>query len=551
MAAKKVSVAFLILFSGLCLSQFAAASWFSFFAPEANANPEILYPENGDRFTVGDAAPDIQWTAVDGAESYELEFALDADFNTPFSLFSETNHLDLAALMEQQTWNQLSLQLYLHVRAEADSLPISDWSEPIEFAKSIAGPVVTLSPVNDARFITGDTMPVFEWTPLENIELYRIEFGQDADFEISYGSFIWAGHTIDCNLSGDPSIWDSIVGTFYWRVCGLEGGTVPTPFSETSSFAKTTGPVPVLVSPENNTHFSISSTLPLFTWEPLPHMPLEYHIQFSYGSDPFPMGGGFIPVTKTSFDFADVGITEEMWSQFYGKLRWRVAGLDEYGNHGGFSTAYSFFKISVYNYIAYGDSITGGFGASDWETGYAGYPPRLRSMLRQRYGQSIQVFSQQTMTWFPGGHAFTGDEKINTAMNTYGPFKVLIMFGIIDIVDPGACEDYECHTIEHLSEIIRKVRLYHAVPYLATVTPVNPESDRADLQDTVEELNVAIRSLATAQSVPLVDMEAAFFNAPLPLEDYFTYDEVEEEPDWAHFNDLGYQIIAETWNDVL
>jgi len=80
---------------------------------------------------------------------------------------------------------------------------------------------------------------------------------------------------------------------------------------------------------------------------------------------------------------------------------------------------------------------------------------------------------------------------------------------------------------------------------------VNPESTRADLQDSIEALNESIRTLAEMQSVPLADLEAAFLNAPLPLEDYYTYDEEEEEPDWAHFNDLGYQIIAETWNEIL
>ncbi|HPQ39953.1 MAG TPA: SGNH/GDSL hydrolase family protein [bacterium] len=554
MISKRGFIICLLMLSSTWSATSAGTGWIPFFSGKTAATPpEIVYPDNGQRFTVGDTAPDIQWTEVPSSVNYEIEFALDSEFTAPFSLFTNETHLDLGALMDQTTWDSLSLQLFLHVRPLADNIPITDWSEPVEFAKSIAGPVESVSPVDDARFVTGDALPVFEWTPLDNIDLYCIEFGRDKDFDTSYGSFTWSGTRIDCNTVGDPSIWDTIIGTFYWRVCGMERASVPTPFSESFSFAKTTGPAPSLLTPANNSRFSGTSSLPVFTWEPLPHNPLEYHIQFAYGSDPFPMGGGYIPVNQPSFDFASVGITQEMWGQFFGKLRWRVAGLDAFGNHGGFSTAYGFVKISNSNYMAYGDSITGGYGASNWETGYAGYPPILQSILRQRFGQNIRVFCQQDITWFPGGHAYTGNEKINRAMETYGPFKVLIMFGIIDIVDPGAsgCEDYDCRTLEHLTAIISKIRAYQGFPCLATITPVNPESTRADLQDSIEALNESIRTLAEMQSVPLADLEAAFLNAPLPLEDYYTYDEEEEEPDWAHFNDLGYQIIAETWNEIL
>jgi len=157
------------------------------------------------------------------------------------------------------------------------------------------------------------------------------------------------------------------------------------------------------------------------------------------------------------------------------------------------------------------------------------------------------------LSWFPGAHAYTGNEKINAAMEYHGPGTVLIMFGIIDIVDPGAsgCEENDCRTIENLAGIINKVRLYQATPYLATLPPINPVSDRAFLQEEVDELNVDIRNLGDSLSVPICELDNAFFDAPLPLEDYFNYDEEKEEVDWAHFNDAGYQIIAESWNEIL
>ncbi len=321
----------------------------------------------------------------------------------------------------------------------------------------------------------------------------------------------------------------------------------------TFQFSKTVIDSPDLIAPDDDTHFSAESSPPTFQWEQLPHHPDEYHIQFQYGQGSFPAGGSYVAVTEPSFSFSSVGITDQMWRSFFGKLSWRVAGVDQFGNHGGFSDSFTFTKVSQMNYMAYGDSVTGGFGASEWGTGYAGYPPRLRNMLRQRFSPEINVFCQETKSWFPGGHAYTGSDNIDAAMDFHGPRHVLIMFGIVDIVDDGAsgCEDFDCHTIEHLSIIINTVRDYMGIPYLATLPPINPESTMGYLQDEVDDLNDDIRALASIKGVPVAALDEAFFNSSQPIESYFTFDPETQEPDWAHFNDSGYQLIAETWNELL
>jgi len=514
--------------------------------------PEITYPENGARFTSGDTAPNITWTGNASATRYEIEFGLDPLFESVFSLYSDTVELDFDSLLGS-AWDGLSIQLHLHVRALADDFPLTGWSDSIEFAKTVKSSPGILSPVDDARFVSGDMLPVFQWEEIDTISDYIIEFSLMSDFSQSLGSISISGSEVDCNANGSTEIWDIVSGTFYWRVAGMEKGLVPTPYSEISGFSKTIEPPTTLLSPPDKSRLGSAATMPVFTWEPLPNVSPEYHIQFAYGAGTFPAGGSYIEAIGTSFTFESIGITEIMWQQFYGKLKWRVAGIDSNGNHGGFSTAFSFTKLSNYNYMAYGDSITGGYGASDWGTDKAGYPRILQGLLQDRYGDSTNVACSMNLSWFPGAHAYTGNEKINAAMEYHGPGTVLIMFGIIDIVDPGAsgCEENDCRTIENLAGIINKVRLYQATPYLATLPPINPVSDRAFLQEEVDELNVDIRNLGDSLSVPICELDNAFFDAPLPLEDYFNYDEEKEEVDWAHFNDAGYQIIAESWNEIL
>lgn len=513
--------------------------------------PVFTTPSDGARYSATDPAPVIAWTEISSADQYEIEFGMDPEFASVFSLFSDVNQLDLEAMLGS-AWDEITIQLYFHVRALNDNSPTTEWSESLEFAKTVADAPVIIGPVDDARYGVGDQLPIFKWQELTGISAYNVEFALDEEFVQSLGSFNVTGTVIDCNVDGSSDIWDLIVGTYYWRVSGLEQNLTPTPASS-AQFSKTIETPTTLLSPIDKTRFSGTSTLPVFTWEPLESLPSEYHIQFAYNTYDFPMGGGYITTSDTSFTFESIQVTPAMWDLFYGKLKWRVAGLDAHGNHSTFSKPFSFIKVSNFNYMAYGDSITGGFGASDWDTGYAGYPPVLRTMLRDRKSSNINVFCQQDWSWFPGGHAYTGNEGIVKAMEHHGPGHVLIMFGIIDIVDPGAegCEEYDCKTIENLSGIINKVRQYHGTPYLATLPPINPISERQFLQDVVEELNVDIRNLAFDQGVVLCDLEATFMELPLPLEDYFNYDEEQDKPDWAHFNDMGYHVIAESWDTIL
>ncbi len=517
--------------------------------------PRFISPDNGARFSVGSTPPTIHWTHISDVVEYELQFSLDPVFHNAYSMFFDEDQtvLVLAELIDQPTWDTLSLQLHLRVRAWISENTYSDWSDSIEFAKTVASAPIIVSPDNDARFLPGEPMPVLEW--YSSVPMYRfaIEFAADPSFEESFGVYELEDLVLDFNLAGEQSAWDPIIDTFYWRVWGLENGWIPTPETQTYSFSKTVCEPPQLITPPNRTHYPNFAELPFFEWEPPVHNPDEYHIQFAWSDSRLPAGGSYITSDVPWFSFESVGITEDVWNSFYGKLSWRVASLDKYGNHGGFSDVFWFYKISYDNYMAYGDSVTGGWGSSDFETGFGGYPRQLRNMLRARYSDSIQVFCEKDRSWFSGSHAYTGSANIAMAMEHFGPRHVMVMLGIVDIVDPGApgCDNFDCYTIEHLTFIIDTIREYGGVPYIAALPPINPDAPRAFLQYKVDELNVDIRNLAATKNVPLADLDQAFNNAPLPLPEYYSYDTYNDIPDWAHFNDLGYQLIAEVWNEML
>ncbi|MBN1356849.1 SGNH/GDSL hydrolase family protein [bacterium] len=518
-------------------------AWVSSLSLAAGSAPRQIHPPDGDRYVPGDPIVWIEFEEIADAVKYEILLSFTPDMQYGFVFESLETILDFADFLSQEEWDELSIQLYWQVRAQVDEW--TDWSDVWVFAKSVTPAADLLTPGKDARFGIGDPMPVLTWSSLETAVCYAIEFAEDIEFETSYGWFRIPGTVLDFS-TGDPEAWNAIVNTFFWRVWGLEVNDVPGPHSESFYFSKTTLDKPSPTSPANHTRLPSESVVPVLNWEPVDGA-VEYHVQLIYGDAVFPDGLEYFTFSDTHFDFSEYGITQQIWNDFYGQLKWRVAAVGDDGHHGSFSIPFEFSKIANYRYMAYGDSITGGYGSDTWGSGFAGYPPILQRTLRSRYGDRINVVCEAERSWFPGGHAYTGDWEMEQALKYHGPSVTLILFGTVDAIDPGApgCDNFDCHVKEHLYNMIQQSRAFYAEPLIATLPPVNPESERAYVQGDIDLLNLDIRDLAQETGVVLADLESAFYNAPLQLPEYFY------NGDWAHFNEMGYLLMAETWAELL
>jgi lysophospholipase L1-like esterase len=164
-------------------------------------------------------------------------------------------------------------------------------------------------------------------------------------------------------------------------------------------------------------------------------------------------------------------------------------------------------------YMAFGDSLTVGTGAS------VGYPPRLNSMLNENRGPSRVVNRGR------GGETTAGGlSRLGGVLAQDRPDVVLLMEGINDVtsqVSQGA-------TIGNLEAMINLAKGSGARVLLATLPP------RGDvLQGANERLNAQINALAGRTGVTLVDMEDAVSRSNLA--------------DHVHYNDAGYQQMANAW----
>lgn len=521
--------------------------------PEGTA-PVPLQPPDRVHFTKGDPVPIIGFSPVTSAIGYQIEFSLMSDFSSSSRVDLTETTLDLGKWLTADDWNNLSFVLYWRVRAQHVDRTWTDWSEGWWFSKSILSAPEEVIPETDARFGFDDTLPIITWDEYTQTHTFDVEIGADAGFNNSWGFIRVTEPLLDFadlfNLQ-TIQLWYDLELKFYWRVYAVQSNGVQSPPSDARAMHKSTIDKPDLVEPDDHSKYSADSTnLPNLIWEPV-NEAVSYHLQIVYGDDDFSDGIPSVILNATNFNFADY-LTTTDWQDFFGQLRWRVSAVRADGLYGSFCDEFDLTKIGRDRYMGFGDSITGGFGSSNFGNGFAGYPPRLRDMLRGAYGNHVQVLCEQDHSWFPGGHAYTGADNVSLAMQYHAPDTVLIMFGIVDLIDSGAtgCDDHDCHTIEHLSSIVNQVIGYHASPYVATLTPVNPDSDRAFLQEEIDTINAQIRVMCAQMSVPLVDLDEAFEDTPLELPEYF-YEHPDETQDWAHFNDDGYEIIANTWYDAL
>jgi lysophospholipase L1-like esterase len=181
-----------------------------------------------------------------------------------------------------------------------------------------------------------------------------------------------------------------------------------------------------------------------------------------------------------------------------------------------------------FRFMALGDSITDGEGGYD----NTGYRYRLAERLRQHFGQA-QVINEGIQ----GALSRDGAEHVDIALRRWRPAYTLIMFGTNDWNENECISEFPCFTIDSLRTIIRQVKGWRSLPFVATFPPANPANWRvpAARNEWASRMNALIRQLVAEEGVVLVEVYDAFVQAG-DLSQLFH--------DHVHPNERGYDIIA-------
>jgi lysophospholipase L1-like esterase len=185
-------------------------------------------------------------------------------------------------------------------------------------------------------------------------------------------------------------------------------------------------------------------------------------------------------------------------------------------------------KLSTTSFLAFGDSITAG---EDGQNSVASslslmtsrfhpfvlvpfaqrYPQELQQLLVDRYKTQSPTMSNQGAP----GEAASDPAALRrfTGLTSSGRYSVvLIMEGTNDLYDRD--DRIVPAAINGLRQMIRDAKSRSIRPYLATIPPMNPAACvpvcRGLAWSLVSGFNDSVRTLATAEGVPLVDVYQGF-----------------------------------------
>jgi len=180
--------------------------------------------------------------------------------------------------------------------------------------------------------------------------------------------------------------------------------------------------------------------------------------------------------------------------------------------------------VMAANIAAFGDSITEGVGSSN-----GGYPPKLLFLLNKYVDGNHGVDNHGK-----GGEATAwGNGRIHAVLGSKKYHYVLILEGTNDIYFGLSLES----TRYYLEAMVQKSKnLFHTTPLIALLTPDAREESLANQKHIETTYNPLIANIANKFHVPLVNLYNAVAGNWNALSD-----------DQLHPNDVGYQIVANTW----
>jgi lysophospholipase L1-like esterase len=197
--------------------------------------------------------------------------------------------------------------------------------------------------------------------------------------------------------------------------------------------------------------------------------------------------------------------------------------------------------LGVTRLVAFGDSFTAGFVAVS-QTAIVPSPPqaypfKLETQLRERYYDQpdiVVVNEGRNGEW-----AQDGQFRIVSVLGEWRPEALLLLQGANDLSAVGTRGLRLA--LDGLENTLRDARARGATVFLATLPPQVPGSRLGTSAGALlDEFNDGVRRLAARQTVPLVDVHAAF-RGDLSL----------LSADGLHPNEAGYQRIAEAFFDAI
>ncbi len=169
--------------------------------------PALIAPADG--ATLATDTPTLEWSAVDGAETYQVQVATNQGFG---NLVLNESNLNTTSVTPASPLDNGTYWWRVRAAAGGEDGPWSDaWSFTVNVVECLTPGVPDLvAPVDGGT--TKDGSPTFSWSPAANASMYEIRIGREADVSDA----LVVGLPTDPEYTTDPLAPD----VYYWMVRG-------------------------------------------------------------------------------------------------------------------------------------------------------------------------------------------------------------------------------------------------------------------------------------------------------------------------------------------
>jgi hypothetical protein len=188
-----------------------------------NVAPQLLAPEHNIDTPY---LPSFSWTAVEAAQSYQLEISTQPDLSAATAYqTANTDFTPTKALSNDQDY-------YWRVKAIDAVGNSSPWSEIRRFRMRWNFQAQLLTPLNN---VIKRSHPYFSWTPIPGIERYQVQVDESGSFSRPLMN-VEVHNTTTLGIVKIEETTVFIGQDYFWRVRGIDAQKNYTPWSNTRAF---------------------------------------------------------------------------------------------------------------------------------------------------------------------------------------------------------------------------------------------------------------------------------------------------------------------------
>lgn len=268
--------------------------------------PALLGPVGGAAVT---EQPTFRWAAAEGAREYRLQVAQDPSFGDPI----EDVVTDATAFTTASTYPADTV-LYWRVRANDENKSGLTWSGVETFTRQLPAPEPSAGNPTGGR-----TIPLLTWAPVPGAISYDVHVDQPD------------GTQRDFNLRSAAFTPVTYYGTGVWQ-WKVHANFPKSPFGSTPGAYSGRQPFTRFIGAPAGTRGVANATRMTLSWDPV-EMAKSYKVEISQSNSfSSPIESQTTDNTSYAPKLTHPGFADG------GSLYWRVAGVDEGNNVGGFTT---------------------------------------------------------------------------------------------------------------------------------------------------------------------------------------------------------------------